>query len=287
MVSQRPRSIRINGAGVVLCEPAWRWDPPPARFVDFDLWYVWSGVGSMEIDGVTHSAQRGRIFLLQPQRGYHGRHDPHRRLGVSYIHFDLLDNRGRRLKPSDAKLPLLADVVDPEWYERATRKIVSLHTSANADDERAAALLLESVLLALPGDRLPARTEPGGRAREARMAEIMRYIRENPGQLFSVEELADRAAYAVDHFTRLFTETAGVSPKAFCIRVRIERAQELLRNSDMAVGEIAHTLGYSDIFHFSRQFKAHTGITPTRWRHADQDAGASAVAGLRPARTKR
>src|SRR5436853_7884077 len=91
--------------------------------------------------------------------------------------------------------------------------------------------------------------------RAAVIAAITRHVRENPGELFSVDALARRAGYSVDHFTRLFSRVMSMTPKEFCIRVRIDRAKQLLRESTMGVEVIARTLGYADVFFFSRQFK--------------------------------
>ena len=93
-----------------------------------------------------------------------------------------------------------------------------------------------------------------------------RYIRENPGQLFSIESLAERFHCSTDHFSRLFRQIVGVTPKEFCIRARMERAQTLLRESAMSIEQIASGLGYADVFFFSRQFKQRTGSSPLRWR---------------------
>lgn len=261
--------VRINSCNSVLCEPTWQWDPPVNRFVDLDLWYVWSGVGTMSIDGTSVPVHRGSLFVLRPGHEYHGKHDRQRRLGVCYVHFDLLDASDRVVRYRDASLPLHhASVREPDLYERLLRRVIELHQSNWSERKVAANRLLESVLLSLPGDTVDGREEEAYRLREARIAEVMRHIREHPGELFSIHELAERASYAVDHFSRIFQEIAGVSPKEFCIRARIERAQHLLRDSDMTVSDVANALGYADVFFFSRQFKSRTGLTPTQWRQA-------------------
>lgn len=259
--------VRINSCDSVLCEPAWRWDPSPERFVDLDLWYVWSGVGTMAIDGVSLPVHRGSVFVLRPGHEYHATHDRQRRLGVCYVHFDLLDPHHTPLRYRDADLPAHhADVREPDLYERLLRRVIELHQSNWVERKDAANRLLESVLLSLPGDIASPRDDDANRLREARIAEVMRHIREHPGELFTISDLADRASYATDHFTRVFQQVAGVSPKEFCIRARIERAQHLLRDSDMTVSDVADALGYADVFFFSRQFKSRTGLTPTQWR---------------------
>ncbi len=251
--------LRINNCDTVRCEPGWQWDTPANHFSDVDLWYVYAGVGTIRLNDATYPVHRGRLLLIPPAAEVHARHDPQRRLGVCYIHFDPPGDC------ADILQSVVNDMHDADLYERLLRRTIDLQQRHHTE---AAAHLLQSVLISIPHDRIadPDDADPEARHREARIADTMRYIRENPGQMPTVEELADRVSYAVDHFTRLFTRAAGVGPKEFCVRVRIERAQQLLRNSDMSMKQIAMALGYGDVFFFSRQFKARTGLSPTRYR---------------------
>jgi iron complex transport system substrate-binding protein len=58
----------------------------------------------------------------------------------------------------------------------------------------------------------------------------------------------------------------GLSPKEFIVRVRMERAAALLRESSQTISEISDGLGYQDVGFFSRQFKQKFGISPARFR---------------------
>jgi transcriptional regulator GlxA family with amidase domain len=65
-------------------------------------------------------------------------------------------------------------------------------------------------------------------------------------------------------FTRRFIAHAGMSPARYLIRARIDRARQLLTETNMSVTQVAQTLGYPDIAYFSRQYKRHTGHPPGR-----------------------
>ena len=66
--------------------------------------------------------------------------------------------------------------------------------------------------------------------------------------------------------TRLFHELTGVTPNRFVIQVRVAKATQLLRMTDMPVAEIANELGYSDVYFFHRQFSKFAGSSPSRYR---------------------
>lgn len=66
-----------------------------------------------------------------------------------------------------------------------------------------------------------------------------------------------------DYLNRIFHRINGKSIFQYLTFVRINRAKELLATTDMKLWEIAEETGFSDQFYFSRQFKKHTGMSPT------------------------
>ena len=82
---------------------------------------------------------------------------------------------------------------------------------------------------------------------------------------FRVDELAALCGMRVSYFTRLFKETYGVSPIRYVIHLKLEHACEMLRTEQYSVTEVAELCHFSDVYFFSRQFKAHFGITPTQF----------------------
>lgn len=78
----------------------------------------------------------------------------------------------------------------------------------------------------------------------------------------SVSELAALCGISEVYFRRLFSAAFGVSPKEYVIQKRIEYAKALLLSGDFSVSEVAYMTGYSEPCHFSREFKARTGVSP-------------------------
>ncbi len=80
-------------------------------------------------------------------------------------------------------------------------------------------------------------------------------------------ELAEEAGYSLDHFARVFREQTGLSPQDCLLRAGLERAKQLLLDSDRSIAQVAADLGYSSPGFFSRQFRARTGQSPRQFRH--------------------
>jgi transcriptional regulator GlxA family with amidase domain len=82
----------------------------------------------------------------------------------------------------------------------------------------------------------------------------------------SLADAASHAGMSPKHFSRIFSSNVGASYREFCLQSRLDQAQVLLTESAMSVTEIARTLGYRDVFTFSRQYRRRFGQPPTAIR---------------------
>jgi AraC-like DNA-binding protein len=120
---------------------------------------------------------------------------------------------------------------------------------------------LLGVLVTQRLDRVPA---GGDVARK--VAETIVYMSEHLREPLRVPELARLANLSPHYFSEVFKDQAGCSPRDYLHLLRIHRACQLLGEAGLSVKEIAAQLGYQDQFHFSRQFKAFQGQSPTEYR---------------------
>jgi transcriptional regulator GlxA family with amidase domain len=68
------------------------------------------------------------------------------------------------------------------------------------------------------------------------------------------------------HFQRLFKTTYGLTPAAYLSQRRIERAQDLLRATNLTVTEVCHAVGFSSLGSFSGRFHELVGETPSEFQ---------------------
>jgi AraC-like DNA-binding protein len=94
-----------------------------------------------------------------------------------------------------------------------------------------------------------------------------------------LEQLAAVARLSKYHFQRLFTATYGRSPAAYVSRRRIERAQDLLRATNLTVTEVCHAVGFSSLGSFSSRFQQIVGETPSAYQARYAEAGAPRIPG--------
>jgi AraC-like DNA-binding protein len=86
-----------------------------------------------------------------------------------------------------------------------------------------------------------------------------------------VDALASAAFLSRAHFIRSFRETFGETPHRYLQRRRIERAMEMLRNTDKPVTEICLDVGFTSLGTFSRTFREVLGTSPRTYRERARD----------------
>jgi AraC-like DNA-binding protein len=109
---------------------------------------------------------------------------------------------------------------------------------------------------------------------DPKVAQAVREVHADPGAEWSVERLAAAAALSPSRFSARFRETLGESVMDYVARWRANVACRLLRETDLALDEVALRVGYASAPAFSRAFKARLGCPPAQWRRARQ-AGAA------------
>ena len=67
-------------------------------------------------------------------------------------------------------------------------------------------------------------------------------------------------------FSVVYNNLFGTSPKADLINARISKASYLLTLGTMSIADIAEQCGYQNVYHFIRQFRTITGVTPGKYR---------------------
>jgi AraC family transcriptional regulator len=133
----------------------------------------------------------------------------------------------------------------------------------NPDGARAAALRLATRLM-LPA----AGASVGGRGGLApwQQRKVDRFLRERLNQPVRPNELAAQIPLSVSYFHRAFKATFGETPRSYLIRLRLERAQELMLATDDPLTRIALACGFANQAQLSKLFRRWLGETPSAWR---------------------
>jgi AraC-like DNA-binding protein len=97
-----------------------------------------------------------------------------------------------------------------------------------------------------------------------------RLLDRNYATPITIKQLSDEVALSPYYLIRLFRRTYKQTPHQYLIQLRIARAKELLRSSDVSITEICANVGFESLGSFSALFRKTVGISPSAYRRSSQ-----------------
>ncbi|AOT70617.1 response regulator transcription factor [Geosporobacter ferrireducens] len=93
-----------------------------------------------------------------------------------------------------------------------------------------------------------------------------KYIEENYMKNITLEDLGAHIGFNPSYFSSLFKKETGTSFIEYLSKIRIEKAKDLLRESDLRIQDVCLMVGYNDAKYFTKSFIKHTGLKPNEYR---------------------
>ncbi len=101
---------------------------------------------------------------------------------------------------------------------------------------------------------------------DRKLLQVTDYINDSLDQDIKLADLAQLLGMSQSHFSQLFKQSMGISPHQYLLQQRVERAKQLLKQTDQSVVDIALACGFNSHSHLSKQFRQLTGMTPKAYR---------------------
>jgi len=83
-----------------------------------------------------------------------------------------------------------------------------------------------------------------------------------------INEIAQELHISSSHLRHIFKREIGMAPKHYVKVLRLQKAKELLETTFLSVKEVMAAVGFSDLSHFVRAYKAQHGVRPSQTRAA-------------------
>ena len=238
--------------------------------------FVAEGNGTLELSGALHRLGPGMIFAYGPGIAHTMRADPVWPMVKYFVSFV-----GEAARPLLAGSALrLGGALQLSGFQEV-REIFELLQREGAHDRRfgprLCAALLPVLIIKIDEHALSSGTaEPQALETYQRAKRILE-------QRFMELRTAGEAAAAChvnsSYLCRLFRRFAHTTPYRFMVKLKMDRAAELLLDERMRVKEAAAVLGFADAFHFSHTFKRIHGISPERFVQRSRGTSESDVRG--------
>ena len=226
------------------------------------FFYIINGELELDYQNKHYVAGSNDVILLncyRPQRYYCTSH-----CEFLFFHFDgnaapgladhLIDmNNGPVFHPNNATA----------IYENINKPIMNLCYQEQVSDAILSSIVYSTLCLVQENSLLSS----SFRSYSDTVTNVINYIDRNINQHFTLKELSDYANLSPYHFSRVFKKETGYSPLEYVSVTKINFAKLALRTSDIAISELAASLGYSSSASFINAFKAQRGISPNRYRN--------------------
>lgn len=234
--------------------------------LDCHVALVADGVQRQCIRGDAMMLSRGSIQLLPPGEVHDGVAGPDGAYTLRTFRLspELLRGIGEEITGQHIFPAQAASVLqDAPLAER----LINLHTMlqcAEPEPLKSDAYFLELFESLFARLRQPTPLEISGRLSPRQLRQVREYMESHLGDKVSLEDLA--GLFGVDRFRFLksFKQTVGMTPHAWLLRLRLERALQLIKvGGGMSIAAIAQTVGFFDQSHFNRAFRTAYGVAPT------------------------
>lgn len=210
----------------------------------------------------TQAVKAGGVIFVTPGRWH--RYRPSAVTGWTELWVELAGECLERLTAKGV-LPRECAVLRPGKFDELAEAMGMLlrairERDAGAPGPEFAALAMRALGL------LSEKTTEAGSPMERAVRKAERLLAENPVAPPPIPALARELGMNYASFRRAFAKSAGVAPRQYAARLRLEKAQRLIGSTSFTLEIIAERLGFSSAFHLSAAFKKHFGVSPAKWR---------------------
>lgn len=227
----------------------------------------------------SHVVRAGDLFLRPPGRApYELRWTAPEPTRTVHIHIerDLVLRAAAAVHDGD---PSQIEVVEQVGMQDALLAQIGLHLGAALDHATPAdAIYAQSALHLLVTHLVrhhavvrDERPDPVGGLTRRQLQRVIDFAQAHLDQGITLDALAEQTSYSSYHFARLFRQATGMSPYQFVLRQRIERAQQLLHDTEDPLLDIAYDCGFANQCHMTRVFRQHVGMTPRAYRRMHEN----------------
>ena len=237
------------------CTPNWR--IVKSEFPYWDITYVTAGSARYTIDGKEYDLSAGDMLCLPPGHIRSARTWKDNLMSCFAVNFTLTNMRDR---PARLPFPVINHIGEQHDLIHLFHEMVFAWVNQPPLYLLKCRALFLLILFRLFEIFIYSVNSSNT---DFRIKKIIRHIEKHYSEKLSVRKMAAILGLHPVYFGTLFKQETGMSMRRYLTQIRIKNAENMLRNGDYKVTEIAERCGYNDIFHFYKMFKQIYGFSPS------------------------
>ncbi|MCT4545161.1 MAG: AraC family transcriptional regulator [Vallitalea sp.] len=252
--------IDITGCYRLKVQPNWKAEPQKNK--NQHILFVKSGYGEYIFGQKKIPLEPGRLVFISSHCIHHAWHDKDNPLVITGLRFELL-SAATDLPYQPEPFYLSVKINNIPYYDQIFASINQSFFLTNKPSHQLACNNLISYLLA---EILNLQQHTHEDLKHHKIDRVRRYMMDDINGKYTIEELAAKVDLSPRHLSTCFKSKYGITPKQYQLQLRMSYAKFLLETTSMTISSISTAIGYSDPFVFSRQFKNHYGLPPSKIR---------------------
>ncbi|MHA6892861.1 AraC family transcriptional regulator [Ralstonia pseudosolanacearum] len=237
--------------------------------LDFHVGLVTAGVQRQSFKGKTVLLGPGCISLMPPGEIHDGvaQGDGAYTLKTFRLSQALLADLAQDISGTDHEPELVATLLeDPALAGHLLRLHDAMQHSGGASTLQMQSEWLALLAFLLRQSRAIVPEHVNGALSPAQWQRVRDYCFAHAGDKITLDDLASLCALGRFQFLKQFKQTVGMTPHAWLVRLRLERACSLLSTRSKAIAEVAQEVGFYDQSHFNRAFRQAFGVAPSHYQ---------------------
>ena len=225
---------------------------------------VKKGKGILEYDGTPYELGAGDCVFIDCRKKYMHCSSQTDLWSLQWVHFwgVTMEEIYRKYQERGGKPTFGAKVADV--YQNRLQMIFSIADSSDHIRDMRLHEQLSGLLVQLMEETW--RPDEHAGVKQLKLQEMKEYIQQHYQEKLSLEILADQFFVNKHYLAKIFRECYGITVNNYIMQIRITRAKQLLRFTDMDMESIGVQCGIEDSNYFARIFKKVEGMTPTKYR---------------------
>lgn len=257
--------LSLYSAGYEACTPGYHYGPVYRAYQL--IHFILSGKGALEIDGHTFQLGAGDAFLIPSGKiAYYAADtaDPWCYTWISFLGINSQMYFYQLIASSPE--PYILHGLDTEKYRALIAQVLALEGTATARYFKGNGILLQ-VLGELFQD---AGFDESCWGKNSVADEAKFYLDVNYSEKLKLKDVAHNFGVHPNYLTRVFHEKYHVTPKQYLLSLKLQKACQLLRTTDLSIAVIAGSMGFDDAMAFSKLFKRSYGYAPSEYRKIER-----------------